>query len=150
MKSTCPDCGAIREPGQHCSDRFSASQFLELERPAYYTVHHLCVPSYMLQHNAYSRAGWISVRELVRHFVFDGLTPAMARERLRDLPGGSLKNWSYTKGPGPPGVEDIAWSMTIADIRLDTADSYCTDVRAWARQIIDDTEGFTRRLSDND
>ena len=88
------------------------------------------------------------MRELVRQFVVDGVTPAMAMRRLRRVPGGSLRNWSYTIGPRLLGVEDIAWSMTIADIRLDTAENYCTDVRAWARQIIDDTEGFTRRLSD--
>ncbi len=148
MTSNCPHCGAVQDPGQNCSDRFTAAQVLELARPAYYAVHHLSVPCFMLQHNAYSLAGWTSVRELVRQFIVDGVTPAMAMRRLRRVPGGSLRNWSYTRGPRLLGVEDIAWSMTIADVRFDTAENYCTDVRAWALRVVQDTEETIRGLAD--
>jgi len=148
MTSNCPYCGAAQDPGQNCSDRFAAAQLLELARPDYYAVHHLSVPCFMLQHNTYSQVGWTSTRELLRQFIVDRLSPAMARRRLRRLHGGSLTNRSYTRGPRLLGVEHIAWSMTIADVRLDTPETYCADVRAWASQVLKDTDEILRRLAD--
>ena len=140
MPFTCAQCGAIFTTDETCQNRFNIAQIKEQEQPAYYAVHHLSVPCYMLQHNAYSREGWIEVRRLLAKFVYDGWTPAMARRRSRVNADSGHQTWSFTRGAKLPGVEDIAWSYTIADVRLDTAESYCADVRHWAESILADSE----------
>jgi hypothetical protein len=59
-----------------CSDRFNATQIKEVENPtSYYAVHHLSVPCYTLQHNAYARDGWLAVRRLLYQFVYEASRP---------------------------------------------------------------------------
>lgn len=144
MSYTCPQCGATYSSDETCADRFNLSQLTELEQPAYYAVHHLSVPCYMLQHNAYSREGWLEVWQLLRKFIHEGWTPAMARRQNRVSASSRQRNWSFTKGAKLPGVEAVVWSMTIAAVRLDTAEAYCEDVRQWARQILTDSAHLMR------
>ena len=143
MPHTCPQCGATYATDETCEDRFNISQVTELEQPGYYAVHHLSVPCYMLQHNGYSRRGWLEVRALLAEFV-QGLHPYDARQRVRSAAGSNKRNWSITRGENLPGVEGIAWTRTIADVRLDIAEHYCADVRAWAAGIIADSADLVR------
>jgi hypothetical protein len=136
----CPQCGAAFPSDETCQDRFNVSQLTEVEQMSYYAVHHLSVLCYMLQHNGYSRDGWLGARELLFQFVYHGLTPAMARRQNRKSLDSGHRTWSITKGPKLPGVENIVWRYTIAEVRLDTAEHYCTDVRHWAETILADTE----------
>jgi hypothetical protein len=53
MPYHCPECGATYNTDETCEDRFNASQAQELADPAYYAVHHVSVPCFMLQHNRY-------------------------------------------------------------------------------------------------
>ncbi len=140
MSFICPQCKAVFTTDETCQDRFNIIQMKEQEQPAYYAVHHLSVPCYMLQHNAYSREGWIQVRQLLAKFVYDGWTLAMARRRSRVNADSGHRTWSFTRGAKLPGVEDIVWSYTIANVKLDTAESYCADVRHWAESILADSE----------
>jgi hypothetical protein len=141
----CPQCGAAFVPGETCSDRFTATQLKEAENPeSYYAVHHLSVPCYMLQHNAYSRDGWLAVRQLLRQFVHEGLTPEQARRQYRTRWDSGERKWSMTKGKKLAGVDEIAWTWTIADVRFDTAENYCADVREWARAVLSDTEALVK------
>ncbi len=146
MSFTCPRCGAVFPSDETCQDRFNASQLKEIEQPAYYAVHHLSVPCYMLQHNVYSREGWLEVRKLLSKFVNDGWTPAMARRQNRVIADSGHRTWSFTRGAKLPGVEQIVWNYTIADVRLDTAEAYCADVRHWAASILADSEQLVRGL----
>ena len=146
MSSTCPQCGAVFAGEETCQDRFNVGQLKEIEQPAYYAVHHLSVPCYMLQHNVYSRQGWIEVRTLLAHFVYDGWTPAMARRQFRVSADSGHRAFNFTKGAKLPGVEDITWSYTIAEVRLDTAESYCADVRHWAESILADSQQLVHKL----
>lgn len=145
MPYTCPHCGADYATGETCEDRFNASQLQEVADPGYYAVHHLSVPSYMLQHNGYSREGWILVRRLLTEFLA-GLTPEEARRRYRTAFDGGKRNFSFTRGPKLEGVDDIAWTRTIADVRLDTAEHYRADVQAWAESIVRDSEELMRAI----
>jgi hypothetical protein len=147
MPLTCPNCGASFTADETCQDRFTLSQLKEVEQPGYYAVHHLSVPCYMLQHNAYSREGWLEVRKLLAKFVHEGWTPAMARRQIRVSADSGHRNWSFTKGAKLPDVGQIAWTYTIADVRLDTAEAYCADVRQWAKRILADSEQLTRTSS---
>lgn len=149
MPSPCPQCGAVLPTEETCPNRFTASQLKEIEQPAYYAVHHLSVPCYMLQHNAYSRRGWLEVRKLLAMFVYDGWTPEKARKLNRVFADSSQRDWSFTKGEKYPGVEEVAWSWTIADVRLDTAENYCADVRRWSERILADSLELIDRVDNS-
>jgi hypothetical protein len=143
MPYTCPQCRAVYPTYETCEDRFNASQVTELEQAGYYAVHHFSVPCYMLQHNGYSRRGWLEVYKLLAEFVA-GLHPDEALARVRSEAGSNKRTWNFTKGEKLAGVEGVAWTRTIADVRLDSAEHYCADVRAWAASIIADAEALVR------
>jgi hypothetical protein len=122
----------------------------ELEQSGYYAMHHLSVPCYMLQHNIYSREGWLWARDGLNRFVYHGLTPAMARRQNRIKVDSGHRDFSFTRGPKLPGVEQIAWQQTIADVRLDSVEHYTADVLAWAKSILADSEELVRTSSNSD
>jgi len=136
----CPQCNATLEPGETCRERFDALQLIEMSSAAYYAVHHLSVPTWMLQHNEYSRRGWLEVRRLLVDFVNEGLTPDGARRRQQSAFSDSRKGWSITRGPKLDKVEAVAWTTTVADVQSDTAEHYVEDVRRWASTVLEDTE----------
>ena len=143
MGTTCLQCGAKLTPDETCSDWFNAAQLFELEHPETYgAVHYLSVPCYLLQHNAYSRLGWLAVYRLLHEFVYDDLHPEQARRRMQRIMASSKRQWSLVKGPRLAGVENITWSFTIAEVRLDTAEHYQADVRAWAQAVLEDSAGL--------
>ncbi len=146
MSCHCPQCGASYDTDETCEDRFNAGQALELADPASYAVHHLSVPCFWLQHNRYSREGWIRARELLARFLA-GLTPEEARRQSRGTVDSGNRNFSFTRGPKLAGVEAITWTRTVADVRLDTAAHYCADVREWAASIVRDSEELMRTLA---
>lgn len=148
MTTTCLQCGASLPSDVTCMDRFNTTQIKEVENPgSYYVVHHLGVPCYMLQHNAYSRQGWLETRRLLHQFVYEGLTPAEARRRNRREMDSGQRTWSLTKGTKLTQVGDIVWTRTIADVRLDSAEHYCEDVREWAIAVLADTEALVHAVS---
>jgi len=144
MASTCPQCGAVVSAAATCQDRFDACLIKEFELAVYGAVHHLTVPCYMLQHNLYSAEGWMGARELLIQFVHRGQAPGEARRRNRIRVDSGHRSWSVTKGPRLPGVEQIRWTVTIADVRLDTAEHYVADVRRWAESVLADSEALVR------
>jgi len=135
---SCPQCGAPLTLVETCQEQFHLGQLKEVADPHYYAVHHLSVLSYMLQHNAYSREGWLHSHTLLQQFVQQNLDPQFVRRRDRDKVDSGQRNWSLTKGPKLPGVEQIVWHCTVADVRLDTAEHYCADVRRWAVSVLAD------------
>ncbi len=147
MPYTCPKCSARFSSDETCREHFDAAQLAEIEQPTYYAVHHLSVPCYMLQHNVYSRQGWLAVRDLLFQFVYRGLTPEMARRQYRAQWNGQRRTWSITKGDKLPGVEEIAWTLTIADVRLATPEHYCADVLNWAKSILADSADLIQTVS---
>ncbi len=140
--STCPQCGAVYAAPETCQDRFNLAQSLELEQPELYAVHHLSVPCYMLQHNRYSAKGWQYARGLLVEFIHNGKSPQEIRKGSRKQVDSGHRTWSLTHGPKLAGVEEIDWSFTIADVRLDTPEHYCADVRAWTESILRDSEAL--------
>ena len=145
MPETCRQCGARLAPEQTCEDVFYLGQIKEVEDPAYYAVHHLSVPCYMLQHNFYSRQGWLEVYGLLAEFV-NGLTPGEARRRNRESMDSGKRTFSITRGAKLDGVEQMKWSFTVADVRLDSAEYYCADVRRWAECVLADSAELVRAV----
>ena len=146
MNAVCPQCGAPLAPDETCRDRFDQGQLREMEQPARFPVHHLSVPSYMLQHNVYSREGWLHTRELLRRFVEDGLPPTEARRQGSRQVDSGHRTWSVTRGPKLPGVELIHWTVTVADVRLDSPEHYCADVRRWAASVLADSAALVKSI----
>ena len=149
MVTRCSFCGAPVPPGETCRERFDATEALELEHPdTYGSVHHLSVAAYMLQHNVYSREGWLFTRRLLYQFVYEGLTPQQARRQNRRRLDSGQRALSVTWGPKLAGVEELTWTRTIADVRTDTAEHYCADVCASAVAVLADTEQLVRESGD--
>lgn len=147
MSLDCAWCGAHYEtPNDSCEARFNLALAKEFEEPAYGVVHHLTVPAYMLQHNRYSRAGWLWTRDLVTAFVRDGLEPAEARRQQRSMLDSGERDWAITRGPKFEQFGRIAWTRAIADVRFDSAEDYCDDVRAWAAAVVEDSEAVVAAM----
>jgi hypothetical protein len=146
MSTACPRCGIKLPEGETCTGRFDVLQLKEVEAPAFYAVHHLSVPSYMLQHNAYSRRGWIEVRKLLYRFVHEWWTPARALRRYHACGDCRQRGWSLTRGEKPAGVELVAWTFTVGDVRAEDAGTYCADVGRWAERVLADSEELVRVL----
>lgn len=140
MSPPCPLCGAEFPAGEHCRDRFDLCLAKEFENPATYgAVHHLTVACYMLQHNAYSRQGWLGARELLVQFVREGKTTAEVGAQNRRKLDSRQRKWSIIKGE-KISTEGLIWTRTIADVRLDTPELYCAGVELWAKSVLADTE----------
>ena len=146
LATTCPQCGAILASDHTCRDRFNTTQMMELGDPAYYAVHHLSVVCYMLQHNGYSGDGWVAVRQLLHQFVYAGLSPTQARRQNRRMWDSGQRRWSLTKGSRLTQINSIVWTRTVADVRIDTAEHYCADVREWAVAVLADTAALIKGL----
>lgn len=147
MSAVCVQCGGHFSEDETCQDRFHRGQLLEVEQPACYAVHHLSVPCYMLQHNIYSQPGWLHARQLLWEFVHAGLTPQYLRQRDRRKVDSGQRQFSITRGPKLPSVEQIRWRYTVADVRLDTAENYCADVCRWAAIILEDSHRLVQPFS---
>jgi hypothetical protein len=89
-----------------CEERFYELLALEFGDPEYFTVHHLTVPCYYIQHGLYS-----AERE------------REAYEKLQSFIGGEIKSGMTLVG-------------TIADIRTDIPADFCSNVKNWARSIL--------------
>jgi len=136
----CAQCGAIYASDETCQQRFEACLALEYENPlAYGAVHLLSVACYMLQHNLYSREGWLETRALVRQTISQESTPADIRKMNRDRLDSGVRKWSITKGAKLAEFATIRWSRTIADIRLENPEGYVSDVKQWAVSVLEDT-----------
>jgi hypothetical protein len=144
METLCPHCGSKFAHGS-CRDYFDTRQFVEFEDPAYFSVHHISVPCYLLQHNEYSREGWLVTRECLRRFLSSNSWPPAKDSRDHLLFDSGHRTWNFSKGAKPAGVETILWSWTIVDVRLDSAEHYCADVRRWGQSILDDSEDLVGR-----
>jgi hypothetical protein len=95
----CPVCGAEFPSGETCRKRFERCLTLDYEHPeSYGAVHHLVVACYMLQHNQYSRRGWLEARALVADVVRHGLTPADIRKRNRRSFDSGHRQWKIHAG----------------------------------------------------
>ena len=149
MKSGCPQCGA--KPAHiTCRNYFDTCQAREFEQPAYFSVHHISVPCYLLQHNMYSREGWLMTRKRLLQFLSSNVRPSVIADSDRKKYDSGNRTWSFTKGEKLAGVENIVWSRTIADVRLDTAEHYCADVIRWGKSILWDTEALIQIKADSD
>ena len=140
MTTQCTECGARWAAQDNCTEKFHRFLALEFTDPDYGAVHHLTVPTYMLQHpSRFSLTGWQAMRELLVQFLDDDLSPAAVRARNRESLDSLHRSWSFKKGPRLKTPSTFAWTQTILEVDDTTAAQYCKDIEQWARQTLADT-----------
>ena len=133
---TCPECGA-----DDCKARFDEFLVLEFTDAGYGAVHHLTVTAYMLQHSSQlTREGWLHEQELLREFLVENKPPSFIRKQNKDLVDSGKRTFKIKSRDGKPIIGKTTWKKTILDIRTDNAETYCADVAAWARSVLEDVQ----------
>jgi len=134
----CPECGAAERA---CEVRYHECLAREFSEAGYGAAHHLTVATYMLQHSSkLSREGWRYERELLREFLAEGKSPEFVRRQNREEVDDGRRSFKITSPDGRPVVDAVRWTKTILDVRLKDAETYCRDVKAWARASLQDVE----------
>lgn len=114
----------------------------EYENPeSYGAVHHLTVACYNLQHpGGFTEAALAWMRASVAVAVNSGEPPQEWLRRARQQFNGKNKV-KVVRGPEEVPTRlpaNLHWSMTVADIPLDSSTAYVAGVQAWARQVLAD------------
>jgi len=137
---TCPECGA---PDTLCQTRFDEFLVLEFTDAGYGAVHHLTVATYMLQHSGkLTREGWLFERDLLREFLVENKPPAFIRKQNKDLVDSGKRKFKIKSRDGLPVINKTTWTKTILDVRVENAEEYCEDINAWAKAVLEDTDGL--------
>lgn len=131
----CLECGA---PDALCQARFDEFLALEFSDPGGYgSVHNLTVAAYMVQHSSrLTRDGWLFERSLLREFLVEGKSPALARQESRAALDSGKRQFKIKSRTGQPVIEKTEWTKTILDVRAENAETYCADIEAWARAVL--------------
>jgi hypothetical protein len=137
----CPECGASED----CAAYFHECLVKEYIDPAYGAVHHLTVPTYMLQHpGQLSQRGWLEMRNLLVQFCLEGKSPATIRKQNRHRLDSRQRDFSFRKGE-PIQLPGLVWSKTIAEVDLTDPTRYCAEVKAWAQVVLADIDTFFKQ-----
>lgn len=133
----CPECGA---PEADCASRFDEFLALEFSDPNYGAVHHLTVAAYMLQHSSrLTREGWLEMRGLLREFLVENKAPATIRQQNRARVDSGKRQFKIKSKSGQPVIAKTSWAQTICDVHAETAETYCAEITAWARSVLDES-----------
>jgi hypothetical protein len=134
--SNCPECGA---PDNLCQTRFDESLILEFTDASYGAVHHLTVATFMVQHSSrMTREGWLFERDLLRQFLLENKPAALIREQIRDTVDHGKRKFKIKSKTGLPVINKSTWTKTILDVRAENAETYCKDITAWARSVLEE------------
>jgi hypothetical protein len=134
----CPECGALEKA---CEQRYHECLVKEFTQADFGVVHHLTVSTYMLQHSSQlTPEGWRYERNLLRQFLVDGEDPTRLGRQNRGKLDSGKRDFKITEKGGRPKVTASAWSRTIADVRLSDSETYCRDITAWARAVLEDAD----------
>jgi hypothetical protein len=67
-------------------------------------------------------------------------------EKINEVQAANGVSRFECKGAKLTQVDDIVWTRTIADVRVDTAEHYCADVHDWAIAVLADTAALVQTL----
>ena len=135
MTERCPECGAKLEIASSCQEIFDSFLVMEFTDPGYGVVHFLTVACFMIQHDRYSEAGRIWIRQQMRVYLEEGLSGEELRQRIGKSAEQSTRGWKVTRSADEPAHPKLDWSMTIEDVaeQFQDAPSYCALIEQWAR-----------------
>lgn len=136
----CPECGAT---DSLCKSRFEEFLALEFTDMGYGAVHNLTVATYMLQHSSQlSKEGWLYERDLLREFIVEKKSPSVIRQQVKDSVDSGKRTFKFKSKDGKPIIHKSTWTRTILDVRTQDAETYCANVTAWARSVLEDVQGL--------
>lgn len=134
----CPECGAL---DRLCQARFDEYLILEFTDPGYGAVHHLTVAAFMVQHSSrMTREGWLFERDLLRQFLVENKPPALVRRQIKNTVDSGKRKFKIKSKTGLPIINKSTWTKTILDARAENAETYCKDITAWARSVLEEAE----------
>jgi hypothetical protein len=96
----------------------------------YFSAHHLLVLCYMIQCNAYNNKYKKTVYKILKDFI-DGKERKGIMIENRKLFNGKDKT-PILKGGNEKDIFFDKWEKTIMDIRTDSTENYCQDIKDWA------------------
>jgi hypothetical protein len=144
----CPECGAA---DSLCKARFDEFLMLEFTDAGYSAVHHLTVTAYMLQHSSrLTREGWLHERKLLSEFLVENKPPAFIRRQNKDLVDSGKRAFKLKSRDGQRVIQKSAWTNTILDVRTENSETYCADVTAWARSVLEEIQGSKVKGDDHE
>ncbi len=125
-------------------DKFNDMLALEFSNPAYFKVHHISVPTFMLQTGRYTDAYREKAIALLKTFLkhpYNMPGAALVKEINVEFSSVKRNDNIFTKEAGTI----LESAFTVFDVRVDTPGHCCEDVIAWAKAVI----GACDKLSGN-
>lgn len=120
----CVHCGL-----DDCVDLFQRCLTLDYTSPDHLAVHHLVVPAYMLQHNAYNG----DLVEPTARFILSHLDRGIGDSDLAKVR--ALRR-EVTRVVNPsPDPRRFDWARTVSDVVFEPAKAYQDSVKIWARSV---------------
>ena len=136
----CPECGAT---DNLCKSRFDEFLALEFSDMSYGEVHNLTVATYMIQHSSkLSLEGWMYERDLLRKFIIEKKSPSLIRQQVKDSVDSGKRTFKFKSKDDKPVISKTSWMKTILNVRAENAEVYCADVIAWARSVLEESQGL--------
>ncbi len=102
----------------------------EFANPHYFAVHDLLVISYMIQCDAYNDDIKERVYSILKEFNNSRNPNEIMKNRKK-----WFENIPIRKQSNCMNNYANRWKTTIMDIRIDTPENYCNDVKKWAKEI---------------
>ena len=147
MAFICASCGAQYEYEDTCQQRFDRCLAFEFENREAWSVHHLTVLSFMIQHHQYSKEAWMAASRMLSDFILKEVTPQIMVSVTRSEFENSNRKWRVKQADKHPVFTNLHWTTTIASVRLNDSQTYCSDMKAWAANIVLDIERYDNRLN---
>lgn len=116
--------------------KFHSCLELEYSNPEYSRVHHITVPTFMLQTGRYTQAYEGEALNMLKNFLsHPDKIPSRSTIKAYNIQLSKLerKGNIFTKEP----TKILDTTMTILDVRLDTPDHYYEDIIAWAKSVVE-------------
>lgn len=116
-------------------EKFYACLALEFSDQSYFKVHHIMVPTFLIQAGKYSRPYAERIILLLTEFLDDPNRPP-AVEWIKEIHA-QLSSNVRTDRLLIEGVGEVVHAdQSILDVRTDTAEHYCTDVVQWSKSVL--------------
>lgn len=118
------------------TEKFHSCLELEYSNFAYSRMHHISVPTFMLQTGRYTRAYEQEALDMLKGFLSNPdkmpnrSTIKVNNRRLSKL---KRKGNIFTKEP----TKILDTKMTILDVKLDTPEQYREGIVAWAKSVVE-------------
>jgi hypothetical protein len=136
--TACHECGV---PERQCEARFHRFLALEYADAAYEAVHQLTVEAYMVQHSSHlTSEGWLFERDLLKRFLEPHALPARVRQEIAPDVDSRRRNFKIKSTDRRPLFDRPAWNSTIMNVCHDGPETYCSDITAWARATLVNSE----------